>query len=51
MTMDYHVIYQYLDKEMKCPIGSHCDGGDNILVCDYELNSIQVITAEGRNVT
>ena len=48
MTMDNHVIYQYLDKEMKFPVGSHYDSGDNILFSDYELNNIQMITAEGK---
>ena len=47
MTMNNQVIYEYTDKEMKCPRGLYCDGGDNILVCDRDSDTIQVITAEG----
>ena len=48
MTMDNRVIYQYRDNGMKCPIGLYCDAGDNILVCGWQSNNIQVITTEGK---
>ena len=47
MTMNNQVEYEYADKEMKWPRGLYCDGGNNLLVCDRDSDTIQVISAEG----
>ena len=48
MTVDGSIIYQYRDKDLKYPHGLYCDDGDIILVCDYDSNNVQMITAVGK---
>ena len=40
--------YQYKDQELRDPCGMYVDTEDNILVCDYYSNTVQMITANGK---
>ena len=42
------VVYQYKDKDLKGPKGVYCDDGDNVLVCGYGSNNVQMINAGGK---
>ena len=48
MTMDNDVVYKHRDNKMISAMGLYCDGGDNIIVCGWDSNNMQVITAEGK---
>ena len=48
MSVDGRVIYTYKDRSRRGPRGLLCDSEDNILVCGWESNNIQVITADGK---
>ena len=48
MTVDGDVVYQYNDKDLRCPNDLYCDSGDNILVCGWRSDNVQVITADGK---
>lgn len=47
LTTDGKIIYQYKDESMR-PRGLYVDAEDNLLVCSYYEDNIQVITAEGK---
>ena len=48
MAMDGSTIYRYMDKDLKGPKGVYCDEGDNVLVCGYGSNNVQMIEAGGK---
>ena len=47
MTVDGSNIYTYKNIDLRCPTGLYCDDNDNILVCGYGSNNIQMIDAGG----
>ena len=47
MTVDGNIIYTYKDKDLRYPMGLYCDDNDNILVCGWRSNNIQMIDAGG----
>ena len=47
MTVDGSIIYTYKDKDLRYPTGLYCDDNDNILVCGYGSDNIQMIDAGG----
>ena len=48
MSADGRVIYTYKDDSMRTPRGLLCDSEDNILVCGWRSNNVQVLTADGK---
>ena len=48
MTTDGKIIYQYKDGHLRDPRNICCDFNDNILVCDWNSNTVQVITTDGK---
>ena len=48
VRMDSKVIYQYKDASLKGPRNVYLDADNNALVCDFDNNTVQVITANGR---
>ena len=48
MTLDGNTIYRYQDKDLKGPKGVICDDEDNVLVCGYGSNNVQMIEAGGK---
>ena len=48
MTTDGNLVYQYEDKKMGNPKGMYVDAEDNILVCDRNSNTVQMVTANGK---
>ena len=48
MSVDGRVIYTYIDGSMVGPRGLLCDSEDNILVCGWSSNNVQVLTADGK---
>ena len=48
MTTDGNLVYQYKDTEMRYSMGMYVDAEDNTLVCDWNFNTVQVITADGK---
>ena len=48
MTPDGNIVYQYKDDDLRYPRALFVDAGDNIFVCGYGSNNVQVITADGR---
>ena len=48
MTADGNLVYQYKDKELRNPKGMYVDAEDNILVCVWQSNTVQLITADGK---
>ena len=47
MSAAGRVIYTYKDDSMRAPRGLLCDSEDNILVCGWRSNNVQVLTADG----
>ena len=48
MSTDGNLVYQYKDEELGTPRGMYVDAEDNILVCDSDSNTVQMITANGK---
>ena len=48
MSFDGRVIYTYKDDSMGGPDGLLCDSEDNILVCGWRSDNVQVLTADGK---
>ena len=48
MSVDGRVIYDYIDASLRGPAGLLCDSEDNILVCGWHSNNVQVLTADGK---
>ena len=48
MTPDGNIIYQYKDDVLRYPVALFVDAADNIFVCGYGSQNVQVITADGR---
>ena len=48
MTTDGKLVYQYKDEELTYPEGMYVDAEDNILICDRDSNTVQMITANGK---
>ena len=48
MTTDGNLVYQYKDKKLRDPKGMYVDAEDNILVCDCDFNTVQLVTANGK---
>ena len=48
MSVDGRVIYAYKDDSLRRPVGLLCDSEDNILVCGWRSNNVQVLTADGK---
>ena len=48
LTSDGKLVYQYRDMELKGPTGLLVDDNDNVIVCGYYSNTIQVITSTGK---
>ena len=48
VDMNSKVFYQYKDASLKGPRNLYIDANNNALVCDFDNNTIQVITANGR---
>ena len=44
-----NLVYQCLYEELRGPCGMYADAEDNLLVCDYFSNIVQMITANGEN--
>ena len=40
-------IYTYKDKDLKWPVALYCDDNDNIMVCTYGSDNVQMIDAGG----
>ena len=49
LTVDGEVVYQYRDANVKDGRGVCCDVEDNLFVCDFSSNSVQAVTADGKN--
>ena len=47
LTGDGELVYQYRDRELERPTGLLVDDNDNVIVCCYASNSVQVITSAG----
>ena len=47
LTGDGNIVYQYRDKELKWLRGLFVDDYDNVIVCGYDSNTVQVITSAG----
>ena len=48
MSVDGRVIYTYKDDSMRRPTGLLCDSEDNILVCGWSSDNVQVLTVDGK---
>ena len=48
MKADGNVVYQYKHKKLIDPRGMCVDAEDNILVCDCDSHTIQMLTANGK---
>ena len=48
LTTDGTIIYQYKEGSMRGPRGLYVDAEDNLLVCSYHDDEVQVITADGK---
>ena len=48
MSVDGRVIYTYKDGSMREPMGLLCDSEDNIFLCGWRSNNVQVLTADGK---
>ena len=48
MEPDGNIIYQYKDGDLRYPEALFADAGDNIFVCGWNSDNVQVITADGR---
>ena len=48
MSVDGRVIYTYEDDSFKYSGALLCDSEDNILVCVWRSNNVQVLTADGK---
>ena len=48
MSVDGRVIYTYKDDSMRDPQGLLCDSEDNILVCGWSTQNVQVLTVDGK---
>ena len=48
LTSDGKLLYQYRDDDLEGPRGLLVDDNDNVIVCGYACNTVQVITSAGK---
>ena len=51
LTSNEKIVYQYRDDELISPRGLCVDDNDNVIVCGWSSNIVQVITAAGKKHT
>ena len=47
LTGDGNIVYQYRDSELRWPHGFLVDDNDNVIVCGWGSDTVQVITSAG----
>ena len=48
MKINGRIVYEYEGADLKKPHGLYSDDDDNVMVCDYDSENIQVITSDGK---